>query len=129
MKTRYAEVFPYLTRDGSAIRELMHPAVHGGRNQSLAEAVIPAGDRTQLHFHRLTEEIYHVTAGSGVMRLGDTQFVIAPGDTILIKPGTAHCVVATGEVPLHILCSCAPAYSHEDTILVDDDPDSTAKPR
>ena len=121
MKTRYAELSPYITSDGSEIRELMHPALHGGRQQSLAEATIPAGERTQLHFHRLTEEIYHVTVGNGVMRLGDEQFTIGPGDTILIEPGTAHCVVATGEVPLRILCSCAPAYSHEDTVLVDDD--------
>ena len=33
----------YETRDGSLIRELMHPAVHGNRAQSLAEATIRPG--------------------------------------------------------------------------------------
>ena len=43
MKTRLADIAPYITRDGSAIRELMHPDVHGNRAQSLAEAVVAAG--------------------------------------------------------------------------------------
>jgi hypothetical protein len=29
MKSRYADIPAYVTKDGSEIRELMHPAVHG----------------------------------------------------------------------------------------------------
>jgi hypothetical protein len=32
-----------VTKDGSGIRELMHPDRHGNRNQSLAEALVPPG--------------------------------------------------------------------------------------
>ncbi len=45
MKTRHAQLTPYITRDGTEIREMMHPAVHGelgARHQSLAEARLPA---------------------------------------------------------------------------------------
>ena len=49
MKTRFADVTPYVTKDGSALRELMHPDVHGNRAQSLAEAVVAAGARTLPH--------------------------------------------------------------------------------
>ena len=38
MKSSYDKVKPYITRDGSEIRELMHSAVHGNNAQSLAEA-------------------------------------------------------------------------------------------
>ncbi len=31
IKTRYTEIAPYVTKDGSLIRELMHPQVHGNR--------------------------------------------------------------------------------------------------
>ena len=62
-------VVPYVTRDGSEIRELMHPGVHGNRAQSLAEATIGPGAATLLHRHAITEELYHVTAGEGVMVL------------------------------------------------------------
>lgn len=118
MKTSIAQLTPYVTKDGSEIRELMHPAVHGARNQSLAEATVPPGAATRLHRHRRTEEIYHVIAGTGAMRLGEAEFDVAPCDTILIPPGTAHAVRNTGEAALKILCACAPAYAHDDTELL-----------
>ena len=52
MKTRHAQLTPYITRDGTEIREMMHPAVHGefgARHQSLAEARLPAGARSLPH--------------------------------------------------------------------------------
>lgn len=119
MRTRYAEIEPYNTNDGSLIRELMHPAQHGNRNQSLAEATVPVGTRTRLHRHERTEEIYHITAGEGRMTLGDTTFTVTVGDTVCIAPGTAHCIVNTGAVPLRIICACVPPYDHSDTTLVD----------
>jgi mannose-6-phosphate isomerase-like protein (cupin superfamily) len=119
MKTDYDGLPTYLTKDGSLIRELMHPGVHDNRNQSLAEAVIAAGTRTLLHRHRDTEELYHVTRGAGRMTLGAKQFDVTVGDTICIAPGTPHCIENTGDAPLHILCCCAPAYSHADTELLE----------
>ena len=119
MKTRYEDVEPYVTKDGSEIRELMHPAVHGvGRNLSLAEARIPPGGETKLHRHLKSEEIYHVLEGKGLMRLGNEEFEIVTGDTILIPPGTPHNVRNIGAGVLRLLCACAPPYSHEDTELL-----------
>ncbi|HSW64377.1 MAG TPA: cupin domain-containing protein [Dissulfurispiraceae bacterium] len=114
----YNAVPPYITKDGSIVRELMHPAVHGNRAQSLAEATVPQGGKTRLHQHLKTEEIYHFTAGSGLMELGDERFSVNEGDTICIPPGTLHAVKNTGSVELRILCACCPPYSHEDTELV-----------
>lgn len=113
--THYADVPPYLTLDGSEVRELMHPDRHGGRNQSLAEATVPAGAATLLHRHRVTEELYHVSAGQGRMTLGEREFEVGPGDTVLIAPGTPHRIENTGAGPLKILCCCSPAYAHGDT--------------
>jgi len=119
MRTRYAETSAYVTKDGSEIRELMHPSLHGNRRQSLAEATVQPGARTHLHRHALTEELYHVSAGSGIMTLGDSTFSVAVGDTVLIAPGTPHRIEATGTKPLRILCCCSPPYSHEDTELLE----------
>ncbi len=117
-RTRYSDIPAYITKDGSEIRELMHPAVHGNRQQSLAEAIVPIGKNTRLHRHIATEELYHVTSGQGLMRLGDDQLHIGPGDTIAIPPGTSHAVENTGTEPLRILCCCTPPYSHDDTELL-----------
>ena len=53
-----------------------------------------------------------------MMTLGDINFAVHSGDTVCIAPGTAHCIANTGNVPLRILCACAPAYSHDDTELL-----------
>jgi mannose-6-phosphate isomerase-like protein (cupin superfamily) len=118
MKTSYADVAPYATKDGSEIRELMHPSVHGNRAQSLAEATVSPGAETRLHRHRATEELYHVTHGVGLMTLGAATFEVRAGDTVCIPPGTPHRIRNVGAEPLRILCCCAPAYAHDDTELL-----------
>jgi len=118
MKSRRASAMPYVTKDGSEIRELMHPSVHGNRAQSLAEATVRPGAATALHRHLVTEELYHFTGGTGIMTLGTETFAVSAGDTVCIPPGTPHRVANSGAEPLTILCSCAPAYSHEDTELL-----------
>lgn len=114
---RYSEVIPYITKDASEIRELVHPLIHGNSNQSLAEAIVPVGHRTLRHQHRRTEEIYHITQGVGLMTLGDELFEVQAKDTICIPPGTDHCIENTGSLPLIIMCACCPPYSHDDTFI------------
>src|SRR5512134_3995532 len=104
MRTRYCDIPAFVTKDGSLVRELMHPAAHGNRAQSLAEATVAAGSATLLHRHRVTEEIYHISAGAGRMTLGAETFDVGPGDTICIPPGTPHRIASTGASPLSILC-------------------------
>lgn len=117
--THTLEIEPFITKDGSIIKELMHPEHHANEHQSIAEATIPTGSKTLLHLHRKTEEIYHIKVGTGRMTLGDNDFIVTPNDTICIKPGTAHCIENIGEEALVLLCCCAPCYSHEDTKLLE----------
>lgn len=125
----YAAVTPYHTKDQSIIRELMHPGTHRNKAQSLAEAIILGGARTLLHRHQITEELYHVTRGTGVVTLGDESFRVSEGDTVCILPGTPHCIEADGGQDLHILCCCSPAYSHDDTEILEGEPVSAPETR
>jgi len=118
MQTEYDKIESFITKDKSVIRELMYPDSHGNTNQSLAEAIIPAGEETLLHKHIKSEELYHVLEGEGLMILGDRKIVLKPRNTVCIHPGVAHSVINTGKVPLIILCCCSPPYSHEDTELL-----------
>lgn len=118
MKSLRSEIKAFTTKDGSIIRELMHPSAHGSRNQSLAEAVVPVGTTTQLHRHLRSEELYHIAAGEGRMTLGAGTFAVQAGDTVCIPPGTPHKIANTGAADLRILRCCAPAYSHDDTELL-----------
>jgi mannose-6-phosphate isomerase-like protein (cupin superfamily) len=119
LKTEYEKIMPYNTKDGSLIRELMHPSIFGGSNQSLAEATVHVGGKTFLHKHKNSEEIYYILEGSGVITIGWEEFQVRKGDTICILPETPHKIKNNGKEPLKILCCCAPAYAHEDTELME----------
>jgi mannose-6-phosphate isomerase-like protein (cupin superfamily) len=115
------ELERFTTLDGSTIREIVGPSWTPARNQSLAEATVPAGGATTAHYHREAEELYYFTAGRGRLRVGDVEREVVPGDCAVIPPGTVHKLWNISEDALVLLCCCAPAYSHEDTILVEDD--------
>ena len=113
------EVPSFTTKDGSEIRELLASRNSGIRNQSLAEARLPVGASTREHFHKVTEEIYYITHGAGRMRIEGEVREVKPGDAIAIPPGQKHKLWNTGSEPLRLLCSCAPAYQDEDTVLTE----------
>ena len=110
----------FITADGSSIRELAGVPSGNTTNQSLAEAVVPPGTATVAHFHRLSEEIYLLTAGSGRMRLGDEERPVRAGDCVVIPPGSPHKLWADQREPLILLCCCAPPYSNADTVLLEE---------
>ena len=110
---------PFTTKDGSEIRELLAHRNSAIRNQSLAEARLPVGGSTQEHYHPKTEEIYYITHGTGRMRIEGETRVVKVGDAIAIPPGQKHKLWNTGKETLRLLCCCAPAYEHEDTVITE----------
>lgn len=109
----------FTTKDGSEIRELLAHRNSAIRHQSLAEARLAPGASTQEHYHVRTEEIYFITSGTGRMRLGAEERDVAPGDAIAIPPGHRHKLTNTGTDTLTLLCCCAPAYEHDDTVITE----------
>ena len=116
---RLDEARPFTTLDGSEIREVVGRVSLPSQNQSLAEATVPVGGMTQAHFHRTSEELYLFTHGVGRIRVGDEEREVEAGDCVVLAPGTEHKVWNTGTEPLRLLCCCAPAYSHEDTVITE----------
>ena len=114
-----ADMTAFTTKDGSEIRELLAHRNSGIRNQSLAEARIPIGGSTQEHYHPKAEEIYFITAGTGRMRIEGETREVKVGDAIAILPGQRHKIWNTGAETLRLLCCCAPAYEHSDTIITE----------
>lgn len=108
---------PFITKDGSTIRELLAHRNSSIRHQSLAEATVPPGVHTTSHHHPKTEEIYYILQGEGIMYLQGQPQRVRPGDAIPIPPGTSHSIHNDTSDDLVFLCCCAPGYEHEDTIL------------
>jgi mannose-6-phosphate isomerase-like protein (cupin superfamily) len=116
---RLDEARPFTTLDGSIIREVAGRASLPSENQSLAEATVPVGAETQAHYHRTSEELYLFTQGMGRIRVGDEEREIRAGDCVVLPPGTEHKLWNTGDEDLVLLCCCAPAYSHDDTVITE----------
>lgn len=114
------KIEPFITKDGSEIRELMAYRNSVIRNQSLAEARLPVGGSTQEHYHPKAEEIYFITSGTGRMRIEREEREVVAGDAIAIPPGQRHKLWNTGLTPLTLLCCCSPAYEHADTVLTEE---------
>lgn len=118
--TNLSDVSSFTTKDGSEIRELLAHRNSAIRNQSLAEARLPAGGSTQEHYHSRAEEIYYITHGTGRIRIDGETREVKPGDAIAILPGKRHKLWNTGLDVLRLLCCCAPAYEHDDTVVTED---------
>jgi len=117
-----ADVSAFTTADGSTIRELFNPRVCDLKNQSLAHATLSPGQKTERHFHPRAEEIYFVLRGRALMEVDGQTRELKEGDAVAIPSGAKHHVENIGDGELEFLCCCAPAYSHDDTILCEDKP-------
>ena len=69
------------------------------------------------HFHAEHTENIYVLEGSGVMELGESSFVIGPGDYILVPKGTVHSLVAS--TPVKVLSIQTPQWIADDRIFVE----------
>ena len=107
---------PFVTKDGSTIRSLLDLSNASVMNQSLAEASLPAGGEITRHYHIVSEELYYLLEGNGVMEIDGLEREVSVGDAILIPPNTWHGIRAIE--PLKFLCCCSPPYSHDDTYFV-----------
>jgi mannose-6-phosphate isomerase-like protein (cupin superfamily) len=106
-----AAVEPFVTKDGSTIRELLRSG-----SQSLAEATVGPRQATVRHFHEASEELYVFLDGGGRLEIGDEALAVAAGDSALIPRGARHAFTA-GDAGARFLCCCVPPYTHEDTYL------------
>jgi mannose-6-phosphate isomerase-like protein (cupin superfamily) len=113
------EVEAFITKDGSEIRELLAHRNSSLRNQSLAEARLSVGGSTQEHYHRKAEEIYYIISGEGRIRIEGEERTVGVGDAVAIPPRSRHKLWNTGKGLLTLLCCCAPAYEHEDTVITE----------
>src|SRR5262249_27332145 len=118
----YAELEPFVSLDGSEIREWAGRVSAPARNQSLAEAIVAPGGATTEHLHRTSEELYLVTAGEGLLVIDGEERAVGEGDCALIPPGARHKLFNTGTVALKVLCACSPPYAEEDTELTEPAP-------
>ncbi|MDW8309610.1 MAG: cupin domain-containing protein, partial [Verrucomicrobiales bacterium] len=55
------------------------------------------------HSHEAKEQIFYVTAGSGVVVVGNARYAVRPGSLVYVPPRVIHQTIVTGEDPLTYL--------------------------
>ena len=48
------------------------------------------GSQCSLHFHKIKEEVFGCLSGEVRMQVGETEYLMAPGDIVHIPIGTHH---------------------------------------
>jgi mannose-6-phosphate isomerase-like protein (cupin superfamily) len=109
VRNRERDTVPFTTKDGSTIREYLHT-----EHQSLAEATLAPTQATRRHYHAVSEELYLLLEGGGLMEVDGATRDVSTGDAVLIPPGAWH-QLSAGPQGARFLCCCAPAYTDEDT--------------
>ena len=82
-------------------------SMHGQTKGSYLEFIdvfeIAPGARAEPHYHD-THEFYFVTAGTGIVQIGDEARRVSAEDLVHIPPNAVHSVWPTGDGPIRSLC-------------------------
>lgn len=109
---------PYITMDKSEIREIFHPSNSEIKSMSVAEATVLVGESTKYHYHSVSDEIYYILKGIGILEIEGKVKEVRENDCVFIPVRSRHKIKNIGKVPLKILCICTPPYSNDGTVLV-----------
>ena len=116
---RYDEV-PVEYFEDRDLRALIDTTGIGLGRLSLAEETFRPGQCIPAHYHRDLEEVYHVKAGQGRMRVGDEVAVVHAGDTILVPVDTVHSLHNDSGDVLVLLCAVSPPWHAEDHRVIEE---------
>jgi len=79
-----------------------------GKNSQLVVMSIPPGGEVGKETHKYTEQTLFFLSGVGKGELDGKEFLISPGDVVVVVPGTDHNFWNTGTVDLKIYTVYAP---------------------
>lgn len=89
--------------------EFKDPARHLGSTVAglQIERLAPGKQASPLHRHHLQEELFLILNGTGVLRHGDREVPVRPGDFIVYRPGepAPHTFVNNGTEPLEFIAT------------------------
>ena len=78
--------------------------------------------RTNISYHRIAEEFYHVLSGSGIALLDGLEYQLQAGDFLRLPPGTTHGFI-TGDKELVMLdIHCPGSRPDRDVYFVGETP-------
>ena len=108
----------YFFEEGCFITELWNESYDNGI--SIAQARLPAGERTLPHLLNDTTERYLILSGEGMVYVGNLKAVaVTQNDVVLIQPGEKQYIENTGNTDLVFLAICTPRFRSDNYVQMD----------
>jgi mannose-6-phosphate isomerase-like protein (cupin superfamily) len=110
---RLEDCKPFNGRDGSLLREILHPGKHRvDIRYSLAWARVGSNENTVPHILEHAE-VYHILRGKGLMHINKEVNEVGLNDTVYIPSGAIQFIENIAEEDLEFLCIVDPAWRPE----------------
>jgi mannose-6-phosphate isomerase-like protein (cupin superfamily) len=113
---------PFVNPTGERIYEMIgrQETLGGATKHSFGHVVIPPKCCSRPHYHPEAEETYAMLKGKAKMVIDDKEFILSPGDTVLVRPPEHHQIFNIGNRDLEFLCVCAPAWEPTNSVYLDE---------
>ena len=117
---RKEDVTPIKNADGELFYEMLGRGVNLGNaiHHSVGHVEVLKGFSTNKHYHPIAEETYYFIKGIGKMIINNKEFIVKPGDVVLINSNDTHQLFAENE-DVEAIVICAPAFEPNNTIFCD----------
>ncbi len=111
---------PLVSDHGEIVYELLGKAAGGADQHSLAHIELPPGKGSLKHYHPVAEESYYILTGQARMVIDGETYMLAEGQSVAVAPGMTHQIFNDGPAALHFLAVCAPAWTPDNSVYLDD---------
>jgi mannose-6-phosphate isomerase-like protein (cupin superfamily) len=112
MKKGYHVNIEMLTKENVDFRRVLYT---GAYMQLVLMTLAPAEEIGQ-EVHEENDQFFRFESGLGTVIVGETEYNVGDGDTVIVPAGTPHNVMNTGTEPLKLYTIYAPAH-HKDGIV------------
>lgn len=114
MHTQHYSESPQHARGGQISYLLLTQGQFGSRNLSITWVECEPGSEQEIHAHPHEEQVYVITHGRGMMRVGREEQVVEAGTMVFTPPGLPHAIRNTGSEKLIYVSATAPPFDPAD---------------
>lgn len=113
MKKGYKENIEIATVENSNFRKVLYTGAH---IQLVLMSLLPKED-IGLEVHTDNDQFFRFEKGEGKVIVGETEYIVGDGDTVIVPAGTQHNVINTSDTEdLKLYTIYAPSH-HKDGIV------------
>ena len=106
MKKGYHANIKQLTKDNTDFRRVLYTGAH----MQLVLMTLQPAEEIGLEVHEENDQFFRFESGLGTVLVGETEYMVGDGDTVIVPAGTQHNVINTGTEPLTLYTIYSPAH-------------------